>query len=124
MITAKSALLIDNDPTPDLLLINPFVDPMAISAVSGRTGRRLWKTDVNALGHKPILVDCNGDQYRDLLAYRPANGRSCFDVVAINGRDGTDLWRQPVNDSATWTPSNAEIIDRQNGSGHSLVVFG
>jgi hypothetical protein len=90
----------DGDGTIDLLPWTPgrnvsLEKTWMVSAVSGRDGRILWQSGLEAkqIPAEPYaLGDFDGDGTADVLALLPKDGRWPGPVVAVSGRSGRRLW--------------------------------
>ncbi len=102
--------------------------PSALSAVSGRDGKSLWRSNFSGelfLCRPAPTGDLNGDGVADVLALRQANASSPCPLSAISGKDGSLLWNAegPQADSDTFIRSGQFLqLEDLDGDGVGEVI--
>lgn len=124
---------IDHDGTPDIVMFGMDGFGQTLTAVSGRTGRRLWTTSIslpsaNVDASLTLLTagDLDGDHITDFLAQINTTGQHpTAEQIVISGRTG----RQHAFSNLLGTPlqvplrgRGAALIDTTGGTDHVTVT--
>jgi tRNA A-37 threonylcarbamoyl transferase component Bud32/outer membrane protein assembly factor BamB len=119
------------------------VHSLWLAKLSGRTGQG-WQTKLGAgflqeesretIAQKPTfrpgLADLNGDGVLDLIvcshpegeAPRERKGARISELLAVDGRDGHFLWRQPLPSTSDWQSYFPALALSKPGKDGSVVV--
>jgi outer membrane protein assembly factor BamB len=96
-------------------------DDMYVYAISGATGLELWKhdtksspTDSYLIHGSPSIAQLNGGAYDVLI------GTGKGEMFALNGENGSEIWKFPTTGGIAGTPGVADI----SGDGIPDVCFG
>jgi outer membrane protein assembly factor BamB len=98
-----------------------------ITLLAAESGKVLWRQTLGerTAGHNlpPLrFADLNQDQVKDVIISRrePSGG---FDLIALDGRDGRQLWKKKVG--SRWGENEARLVLADfGGHGHPDVVVG
>jgi outer membrane protein assembly factor BamB len=112
---------------PDVVALTH--NPMVLHVLDGATGSVHWTLELTASannGTTPALGDVNGDGWPDVVV-----GGGGANLLALDGRDGTELWNfsDPRGATCMWTPSQrlfvgAASLADLDGDGTVEVVAG